>query len=286
MEYKNLYTFMKIKELNSFSKAADNLGYAQSTVTTQVKQLEEELGLKLFERRGNSIHITSAGERLGAYCHELFKITDCFIDGLNEEKEPSGILRIAAIDSVCINVLPEILSRYTKAFPKVNYKIISGTAVELKRMLIAGQADIAVLLDFSKPSNEFELLAEEEIALSFFAAIDSPLTNGIISAEDLKNQMFALTEENCKYRKIAQNYFEKNKIVPNIIMESGSTGVILNFVAKGFGVTFLPELAVKNNQSIKSVQIEGECEKVFLQLLIYKNKWKNAALNEFIKMYV
>jgi len=61
MEYKNLSTFRKVKELNGFSKAADQLGYAQSTVTAQIKQLEEELGLKLFERNGNTIRVTSAG---------------------------------------------------------------------------------------------------------------------------------------------------------------------------------------------------------------------------------
>lgn len=82
-------------------------------------------------------------------------------------------------------------------------------------MLIAGQADIAVLLDFRKPTNEFELLEEEEVALSFFAAIDSPLTSRMISAEVLKNQMFALTEENCKYRKIAETILRKIKLSLN-----------------------------------------------------------------------
>jgi len=206
------------------------------------------------------------------------------MDSLKEEREPSGTLRIAAIDSVCMTVLPEILSRYTKAFPKVNYKIVSGTALELKKILASGQADIAILLDFSQPSKEFELLAEAEIALGFFAAADSPLTNGVMTAADLKNQKFALTEADCMYRELAENYFEKNKIAPHIILESASTEAILNFVANGFGVTFLPELVTQNNQSIKSVQIAGECEKVFLQILVSKNKWKNAALNEFIKM--
>jgi len=67
MTITQLSTFLKIKELNSFSAAADSLGYAQSTVTTQIKQLEDELGCVLFERLGKTISLTSSGERLIAY---------------------------------------------------------------------------------------------------------------------------------------------------------------------------------------------------------------------------
>ncbi len=116
MENRNLYTFKKVCEFNGITKAAEQLGYAQSTVTAQIKQLENELGVKLFERYGNAICITEVGEKLLEYSNEIFRITDRFLDSVHEESKTSGSLRIAAVDSVCMTVLPSILNQFIQKY--------------------------------------------------------------------------------------------------------------------------------------------------------------------------
>jgi DNA-binding transcriptional LysR family regulator len=286
MENRNLYTFKTVCELNSITKAAGQLGYAQSTVTTQVKLLENELGVKLFERYGNTIRITDAGEKLLEYSNEIFRITDRFFDAMEEEKETSGTLRIAAVDSVCMTVLPNILNNFIKKYPKVNIKIVSGVADDLKHYLASGQADIAFVLDFNKPSDELYLLLEKKVELGFYIAADAPLESTDVCLEDLKKQKFVLTEPNCQYRKRIEAFFERNGIEPDILMESSSTEAIIKIVANGLGITFLPGLVANENQRLKRLHLkekENE-EKLFLQLLMHKNKWKSTIINEFISI--
>lgn len=286
MENRNLYTFKRVCELNSITKAAGQLGYAQSTVTTQIKLLENELGVKLFERYGNTIRITDAGEKLLEYSNEIFRITDRFFDAMHEEKEISGSLRIAAVDSVCMTVLPNILNQYIQEYPKVNIKIVSGVADELKHYLASGQADIAFVLDFNKPSDELYLLLEKTVELGFYITADAPLESTDIRLEELKKQKFILTEPNCQYRKKIEAFFERNGIEPDILMESSSTEAIIKIVANGLGITYLPGLVANENQGIKRLHLrdkENE-EKLFLQLLMHKNKWKSTMINEFIRV--
>lgn len=286
MENRYLYTFKRVCELNSITKAAEQLGYAQSTVTTQIKQLENELGVKLFERYGNTIRITAAGERLLEYSNEIFTITDRFMDAMHEEKEISGSLRIAAVDSVCMTVLPNILNQFIQKFPKINVKIVSGVADKLKHYLSSGRADIAFVLEFNKPSDELYLLLEKPVNLGFYIAANGSLKCTDICLEDLKKYKFILTEPNCQYRKKVEAFFERNGIEPDILMESSSTEAIIKIVASGLGITYLPELVVNENQRIKRLHFEDNEneERLFLQLLMHKNKWKSTLINEFIKI--
>lgn len=286
MENRNLYTFKRVCELNSITKAAEQLGYAQSTVTTQIKLLENELGVKLFERYGNNIHITDAGEKLLAYSNEIFRITERFFDSMNEENEISGSIRIAAVNSVCMTVLPNILNQFIQAYPKVNIKVVSGTTNELKHYLSSGMADIAFVLDFNKPSDEVFSLLEKTVELGFYIAADAPLESTNVALKDLKKQKFVLTEPDCQYRKIVEAFLERNGVEPDILMESSSTEAIIKIVANGLGITYLPELVANEDKRIKLLHLktkENE-EKLFLQLLIHKNKWKSKILNEFIKI--
>jgi DNA-binding transcriptional LysR family regulator len=284
MENRNLFTFKRVCELKSITKAAEQLGYAQSTVTTQIKLLENELGVKLFERFGNTIRITDAGEKLLAFSNEMFRITGRFLDAIREEKATSGSLRIAAVDSVCMTVLPDILNRFIQKYPNVNIKIVSGVADELKRYLASGQADIAFVLDFNKP-DELYLLLEKTVELGFYIAADSPLESTGIYLEDLKKLKFVLTEPNCQYRKRVEAFFERTGIKPDLLMESASTEAIIKLVVSGLGITYLPGLVANENQRIKRLHLKDkENDVLFLQLLMHKNKWKSIIINEFIRI--
>ncbi len=113
-----LETFLKITETNSFSSAANLLGYAQSTVTTQIKQLEEELHCLLFERLGKSIVLTSEGERLLVYAQKILQLEREILLEVPASKEPAGILKLGISESLCYNTLPQLLLEYKKKFPK------------------------------------------------------------------------------------------------------------------------------------------------------------------------
>ena len=100
MELRNLITFIHVAELGSFTKAAEQLGYSQSTISFQIKQLEEELDCLLFERINHTITLTQKGHELVSYAHRIRELTDEFKENMEEEKECSGHIHIVTPDSV------------------------------------------------------------------------------------------------------------------------------------------------------------------------------------------
>ena len=90
VELRNLNTFIQVAELGSFTKAAEKLGYSQSTVSFQIKQLEDELNCLLFERINHTITLTERGQELVLYAHQISALTDEFKESLKEEKEFNG----------------------------------------------------------------------------------------------------------------------------------------------------------------------------------------------------
>ena len=101
MELRNLVTFIHVAELGSFTRAAEQLGYSQSTVSFQIKQLEDELGCLLFERINHTITLTERGRDLVSYAHKIRSLTDELKENLAGEEELSGHIHIVTPDSVC-----------------------------------------------------------------------------------------------------------------------------------------------------------------------------------------
>ena len=112
MEFRNIKTFLCIAEMNSFSKAAEKLGYSQSNVSFQIQQLEQELGVRLFERYGRSIQITQPGREFLFYANEMEKLS---LQAVSAVKNPagmdgrqlSGLLRIGSVESIANGILPD-----------------------------------------------------------------------------------------------------------------------------------------------------------------------------------
>ena len=118
-----LSTFLKIIEMNSFSAAANSLGYAQSTVTTQIKQLEDELGCVLFERLGKSISLTSAGERLITYAEKMLQLERDIRLEVTDEDNPAGVLKLGVSESLCVSRFPKILMEFNRLNPRTEIRI-------------------------------------------------------------------------------------------------------------------------------------------------------------------
>ena len=123
MTITQLSTFLTIAELNSFSAAADSLGYAQSTVTTQIKQLEDELGCVLFDRLGKTISLTSSGERLIIYAEKMLQLEREIRLDVAEEENPAGVLKLGVSESLCISRFPQILMDFNKDNPRTEIRI-------------------------------------------------------------------------------------------------------------------------------------------------------------------
>ena len=128
MELRNINTFLHIAELHSFSRTARQLGYSQSAVSSQIAQLEAELGAPLFDRVGKTVRLTDAGQTFLGYARTLLATAQQAQAALQPARQISGSLRIALADSVCSTFLPGLLKRYHALCPQVELVLCTATA--------------------------------------------------------------------------------------------------------------------------------------------------------------
>ena len=191
MDLKNLLTFMHVAELNSFTRAGQKLGFSQSTVSFQIKQLERELGTQLFERINHTVVLTEKGRDVLKFAHQISKMTQELDKRLQNEEEVSGNVRIAMADSLCDNMLQEGFGEFRDRYPGISLKIITAGTEEMFRLLNQNEADAVLTLDNHIFHAEYVIAREERAGVHFVADSENPLCEREeLFPEDLAGQPF------------------------------------------------------------------------------------------------
>lgn len=288
MEIRNLTTFIKVCEFMSFSKAADYLGYAQSTVTTQIHQLEQELGVKLFERSGKMFHISSKGTELLSYANSITALASQAVESVSNNEIPGGTLRIGVIESICSFVLPSLLETYMQRYPQVNIIIKTATTLEIMEMLRKNQVDLIITLDERVSDSDWHTAWEKNENIVFLCAPDHPFArNPLITLQDVISENLLLTEKGCNYRQTFEHYCYTKNLHIKSSLEIGNTNNILNLTSHNLGITFLPEVTAQKallNKELTAFQIQDYHMDMLVQLIYRKSKWLSPAMKEFIAL--
>ncbi|MBC8059586.1 MAG: LysR family transcriptional regulator [Clostridiaceae bacterium] len=288
MDLKQLNSFLMICKLQSFTQAADALGYAQSTITTQIKLLENELEVKLLERMGKTVTLTQEGKKLLPYAKQMLKLASEIKSNISTESDPSGVLTIGAAESLCVLRLPEILKEYRKLYPKVEISLKFGNCTDFRYFLRDNVIDVAFSLGTRIEADDFvtEIAFDEQMLL--LTAPGHPLLNKeIIYPKDMENEPLILTELGCSYRAVFENILSRYNIKPNLILETGSVQAIKQFTMSGLGITLLPRVAVEDELAQGRMVKLNWSEPNFgvvSQVLYHKDKWLSPALKAFLKL--
>ncbi|AGK98545.1 LysR family transcriptional regulator [Clostridium pasteurianum] len=286
MELRNLITFCKIAQLNSYCKAAEELGYAQSTITTQMQLLEQELGIKLFERIGKQMELTEKGIVFLKYAENMINLSNEAKEVVSDVETPKGILRIGIVESLCTIRLPEVLKKYHSKYPDVEIIIKLGVCSDLRNMLKNNIVDLIFILD--KPVDDEDLIpcmAFNE-PMVFLASPENKLSNKRkVTIKDIENEPLILTEKGCSYRNVFEAMFHKEGFKPHVSLEVGSIEAIKIFTMHNLGITLLPVMTVKKELKSKkliSINLNKDDFNMMTQILYHKNKWLNSAMKAFI----
>ena len=256
MEVRQLKTFCMLVETRSFTKTAEALHYAQSSVTAQIQALEEEFGVTLFDRLGKRIVITEAGQRFLWYAQHLLQLLEeahCVVPGSDE---PSGTLTLGVPETLCTYRLPAILQRYRTRFPHVNVRIQPVFSLQreaLRQMMREGQLDAVFLL---KPLTPIEGLVIEPLVsepFHFIAPPDHPLTHlPRVTSVDLQGVTLIVTE---MVQETYHHLFESERMQtgPSALLPFNSTEAIKQCVLAGIGIGVVPKIAVSSEIAQKQL---------------------------------
>jgi DNA-binding transcriptional LysR family regulator len=281
MNATHLKTFHTLAATLSFTRTAELLDYAQSSVSAQIQSLEAELGVPLFDRLGRRIALTQAGQRVLAYTDRYLALDAEIRADLNrpagdEADQPPVILRLGAPESVLTHWLPSRLARLQAGWPNLQLDYWPLVDMELYRRVLDGRLDFALLL---QPPVRVEALNVRRLSaqpLVVIAAPGHPLAKARrLRPRDLNGETVFLTESGCGYRHLFEQELAQEGHYATRKLEFGSVAAIQHCVAAGLGIGFLPKLAVQGMLD-RGALVALRWEKTFaveLQLIWHKQKW-------------
>lgn len=246
MEIRQLRYFLAVAETLHFARAAERLHIAQPSLSQQIRALEEELGVRLFERSKRYVALTTDGEALLPYARRLVTLAD---DAQEEFAERSGLrrgrVRLGTTPTLGGHLLPKAIGGFFHAFPGLELTITEDGSDRLARQLDQGHLDLALLVQDANmvESIAFEPLLEEEILLAL--PVGHPLAGReVIPWRDLREERFILCREGYHLRSMTFAACEEAGFKPKVAISGTDIDTALRFVRAGLGITLVPRMAV------------------------------------------
>lgn len=287
MELRNLITFINVAELGSFTKAAEQLGYSQSTVSFQIKQLEDEIGCLLFERINHTTTLTERGRELVTYAHKIRALTEDFKERLTKEEDCIGQIHIVTPDSVCEEMLYSHYIDFHEKYPNISIKFTTADTSVMFDMLDHNEADAIITLDSHTYRKDYVIAKEQLLSMHFVANSKSSYARRKkLKIADIINEPFILTEHGQGYRRVFDKELAKKSLEISPILEIGRTDIITHILAQSNMISYLPDFVTKD--LIKSgelcyLDVSDISIDIWKQLIYHKNKWISKALGTFIE---
>jgi len=243
-----LQIFKSVVEQGGVNKAAAKLHRVPSNVTTRIKQLEEQLGAKLFLRIGRRLALSAEGKLLLPLADQLLRLSSEAEAALRNEK-PRGTLRIGALESTAASRLPPVLSRYHQLYPDVQIELVTGTSGALVSRVHKEEVEAAFVAEpFNADGLEIQTAFVEELVLI------TPKSFGQVrSAKDIGNRTVIAFSAGCSYRQRLETWLGASKVLPDRVMEFQSYHAIIACVAAGSGLAVVPRAVLELTRADRNV---------------------------------
>ncbi len=235
--------FVKTVETGSFTKAAESLNYAQSSVSKMIADLEREWNLVLLERDRNGVHLTSSGEQILPMARLLIDDYEKLADHVQDlHGIQTGTVRIGTFSSVAIHWLPDLFAEFQKQYPAIEYEMLMGDYEEVERWIEEGRVDCGFLRLPTRP--EFDTISLKMDEYQVVLPKRHPLCRyQAIPIEKLEQKPFLLLEHGGKTE--VTELLETYQVHPQIRFTTWEDYAIMAMVEKGLGIGILPQLILQ-----------------------------------------
>lgn len=288
MELRQLDIFRILARELNFTRAAHRANCVQSNVSVQIRALEDELGVPLFERLGQQVRLTVHGQRLLPYAERILRLVEeAGVVAAGSEK-PAGTLIVGSPESVLTYRLPRILHAFRAEFPDVDLVFRAVSSAELVPQLERAELDLGLVIDDGLDDSRFKVEALCPEPLSLLANSRHPLfVPSAISPEDLRDQPFLLTDPGCAYRSKLERALGKANVKPKTVMEFTSVETIKQCAALGMGIACLPTIVAESEIATgKLVALRWSGEDLGMRTLAvwHKDKWHSPGMQAFLSL--
>ena len=289
MELKYLQTFRTIVESGSFLNAARKLNYAQSTITFQMQQLEQELSVKLFEKIGRKMILTHAGIELLPYIDEVLRSVEQLKNYSKEESELTGTLRISVAETILTYQMQPVLQEFRRKAPGVKLSVKCQNCYLIRDEIVNGEIDLGVHYDVGNMS---DCIVMEPLAYFSMAVLASPTlpidSCDLINKEQYNTISVITNDDRSIYQKMLDQYLSQKQIVMENVMNLGSVETVKGCVASNLGITLLPRYTVEEELrqgTLRELAVpELTDQKLKVVCSYHKNKWVTPAMKLFLEL--
>lgn len=290
MEVRLAETFIKVAELGNITKSADELGYSQGTITSQIKQLEAELGVQLFDRIGRGIQLSDAGRDFIPYAAALVRASQEADAFAISAKEPVGQISIMAGSSMTDGLLPTLLFEFKLRYPGIN---VAVQTIDSKDAMIDGLRqnkhnfvfDIGVRRDYPGCIKA----AERKEDFVFVCHPWDPIAQlSEVSLEDIfddKDSHPFIFHGGDETEFSIKNLLTERNIKAASRIEFSSPAAIVRMILQGYGRSLLPRFIVQSeldSGALVEIKTGENIQEAWSQLFYNTSKWVNPAMKAFI----
>ncbi|MGH9597688.1 MAG: LysR substrate-binding domain-containing protein [Edaphobacter sp.] len=259
-----LHVFRVVADTLNFTKAAEDLKVSQPAVTSQIRNLEEGLGIALFDRVGRNATLTPAGQTLLPYVRQMDALTSDAIAALAPFGVQEGVeLNIGASHTIGVYLLPRLLPALVRDWPKLRIHVVSGSTAEILNALATHQVSIGLIeAPGHRPDLRIEPFAEDELSL-ILPPSHRWAKKTMLRAAEIVQEPILLRESGSGMRRFVEKYLESNGVLSQQLrtnIDMNSTEAIISAVEAGLGIGFVPVMALdkaKQTASIKIVPLEN-----------------------------
>lgn len=258
MELRQLHYFVKVAKKQHVTQASEELHVAQSAVSRQIHQLEEEMGVALFVQKGRNLQLTPAGKLFLARVETVLDELERAVTAVHEFLDPStGVIRIGFPHSLGINLIPTVVAKYRDSHPNVKFRLKQGTFNSLIRDVLGGEIDLSFISPFPEKHDYVsgELLLTEEL----FAILPNDhalAAESQIELHQLRDDAFVMFSEEYSLRSIVLEACKSAGFIPKLGFEGEETDTIRGLVAAGLGVSLLPEMALMETNPLQPAKVK------------------------------
>lgn len=286
MEIRHLISFLQVAMLKSFTKAGDSLGYSQANISLQIRQLESELGVPLFDRIGKTAHLTQYGEMLVQHAQEIVATTTTINNMFREKENLAGTLRVGFVDSLFEILFRDTLLAFHREFPLVTVEVIADSTMTLLKLLHSGQLDIVCMVGNYLTDPDILCWDSVECDVLIVSNTGHPLTSRLkLDPGDLDEQEFIMMEDSAPYILEFNQWLQKEEIEVKpcikVQIPYGAKQLLFNdnylSVLPGYSVM----KDIKEGR-IAQLNVEGFSQTQHVQFLTHKSKVLTPQIEGFL----
>lgn len=286
MDIKQLRYFLAIAEEEQITGASKKLNMAQPPLSQQLKNLEDELGVKLVERGSRKIKLTDAGKVLRNRAEQIIELTETTFKEVKDfTKGLQGTLSIGTVSSSGATLVPQRIVNFNKRYPSINFEIWEGNTYKILEILNSGVIEIGIVrTPFNMENLECICLEPEPMVAVSSKKIDWGIKEPYICLEDLIDKPLIIYR---RFEKIILEACQNKGFEPKVLCKNDDARTTLLWADAGLGVAIVPKTAVALVQSNNLIysQINEESLKTQIAAIWMKNRYISTAAKNFLETF-